>query len=145
MLIFGRWAVSEDSIVRPVIVADVLAADGSWLSAELLVDIGADRTVFTAAFLTTLALPHLPAPHQLGGVGGAASTVAVGTRIRFPLDGGGTVTFQGTFAPFTQPDALDMNVLGRDIMNLFAVIVDRPGEVVCMIAKPHSYTITKHL
>jgi hypothetical protein len=143
MLIPGRWGVSEDGIVRPVIIADVLAADGSWLSAEFLVDIGADRTVFMAPTLKSLALPHLPAPSQLGGVGGAASTVSVGTHIRFAVDGGGTITFQGTFAAFTNPDALDMNVLGRDIINLFAVIVDRPGNLVCMIGKGHRYAITK--
>jgi hypothetical protein len=36
-----------------------------------------------------------------------------------------------------------MSVLGRDIMNLFAVVVDRPGDLVCMIGKGHSYTITR--
>jgi hypothetical protein len=35
-----------------------------------------------------------------------------------------------------------MCVLGRDIMNLFAVIVDRPGDLVCMIGRGHRYTIT---
>jgi hypothetical protein len=141
MLISGRWAVSDDGIVRPVILADVLAANASWLSVEFLVDIGADRTVFMAPTLTSLGLPHLPAAHQLGGVGGGAATVNIGTHLRFALDGGGTIVFQGTFAAFTQPDALDMNVLGRDIMNLFAVIVDRPGDTVCMIGKGHRYSI----
>jgi hypothetical protein len=126
-----------------VIIADVLAADGSWLSAEFLVDIGADRTVLMASLLRSLALPHLPAPSQLGGVGGAAVTVSVGTHLRFALDGGGSLTFQGSLAGFTNPDALDMNVLGRDIMNHFAVIADRPGDLVCMIGKGHRYAITK--
>jgi len=110
---------------------------------ELLVDVGADRTVFTAAVLATLGLPHLPAPHQLGGVGGVVSTVAVATHIRLSLGGGASVAFQGSFAGFTQAEALDMCVLGRDIMNLFAVIVDRPGDVVCMIGQGHRCTITK--
>jgi hypothetical protein len=142
MLIRGLWTLCDDGIIRPVIESEVLGADGTWLRVELLVDVGADRTVFTAAVLAALALPLLPAPHQLGGVGGAASTVAVATHIRLPLGGGSTVTFQGSFAGFTQADALDMCVLGRDVMNLFAVIVDRPGDVICMIGQGHRYLIT---
>lgn len=143
MLISGRWAASEDGIVRPVILADVLAADGSWLTTELLADVGADRTVFMAPTLAALALPHLLAPNQLGGVGGQAATVTIGTQPRFSLHGGGSIVFQGSYAAFTQPEALDMNVLGRDIMNLFAVVVDRPGDAVCMIGKGHRYWIGK--
>jgi hypothetical protein len=141
MLISGNWVLGDDNVVRPVIKCAALAADGTWKPTEFLVDSGADRTVFMAPFLTELALQHLPAPNQLGGVGGAVTTVAVGTQIRFEVVGGGTILFQGNFAGFTQPDALDMNVLGRDIMNLFAVVVDRHGDVVCMIGKGHQYTI----
>jgi len=36
----------------------VRAADGSWLPAELLVDVGADRTVFSAGILAALGLRH---------------------------------------------------------------------------------------
>jgi hypothetical protein len=32
-----------------------------------------------------------------------------------------------------------MSVLGRDIMKLFAVIVDEPGNLVCLIGKGHRY------
>jgi hypothetical protein len=143
MLIRGLWSLCDDGIIRPVIEGEVLAADGSWLPVEFLADVGADRTVFTAAVLATLAHPYLPVPHQLGGVGGTASTVAVATQIRLPLDGGTAIACQGSFAGFTQTDALDMCVLGRDILNLFAVIVDRPGDLVCMIGQGHRYTITK--
>lgn len=34
-----------------------------------------------------------------------------------------------------------MSVLGRDVTNLFALIVDRPGDLVCLLAKQHSYVI----
>lgn len=143
MLIPGLWKLCDDGIVRPVIDSEVLAADGSWLPVELLLDVGADRTVFTAGVLATLALPQLPAPHQLGGVGGAAATVAVVTHLRLPLDSGSAIAFQGTFAGFLQADALDMSVLGRDILNLFAAVVDRPGDMVCLIGQGHRYTIAK--
>ena len=142
MLIRGRWTFCDDSIVRPVIEGEVLAADGSWLPVELLVDVGADRTVFTAGVLATLGLPQLAAPQPLGGVGGAAATVVITTHLRLPLDRGASVRFQGTFAGFLQPEALDMSVLGRDILNLFAVIVDRPGDVVLMVGQGHRYVIS---
>jgi hypothetical protein len=34
-----------------------------------------------------------------------------------------------------------MSVLGRDITNLFGVIVDRPGDVVCLVGQGHRYLI----
>jgi hypothetical protein len=34
-----------------------------------------------------------------------------------------------------------MSVLGGDITGLFAVIVDRPGDVVCLLGQRHRYTI----
>jgi hypothetical protein len=143
MLIEGRWLLCDDSIIRPALECEVLATDGSWIKAEFLVDSGGDRTVITAPFLSALALPWKPAVLQLGGVGGTATTVTVDTHIRFALQGGGRIVFQGNFAGFTQADALDMNVLGRDILNLFAAIIDRPADVMCLIGHGHRYTITK--
>ena len=142
MLIRGRWTLCDDGIFRPVMEGELLTSDGSWLPVELLVDVGADRSVITAGVLANLALPQLPSPHQLGGVGGAAPTVAVATHLRLPLPGGASIKFQGSFAAFTEAEALDMCVLGRDILNLFAVIIDRPGDTVCMIGQGHGYTIT---
>jgi hypothetical protein len=34
-----------------------------------------------------------------------------------------------------------MSVLGRDITGLFAVIVDQPGNVVCLLRQRHRYMI----
>jgi hypothetical protein len=110
MLIRGLWTLWDDSIIRPVVEGEVLAADGSWLPVELLVDVGADRTVFTAGVLATLVLPQLPAPHSLGGVGGTAATAVVATQLRLPLDSGASIKFQGTFAGFLQAEALEMSL-----------------------------------
>ncbi len=56
-------------------------------------------------------------------------------------DDGQKVTFGGEFAAFTQDEALDMSVLGRDILNLFAVIIDKPDDAVCMVRQRHGYRI----
>ncbi|HEV3443270.1 MAG TPA: hypothetical protein VG099_01450 [Gemmataceae bacterium] len=143
MLISGRWLLCDDDIIRPIIEATVLAANGVWLPVEFLADVGADRTVFAAPLLAALALPAMPAPQPLGGVGGAVATVCIDTQIRLPRHDGGAVLFQGRFAAFTDPESLDMSVLGRDISNLFAVIVDRPGDVVCLLGQRHKYTISE--
>jgi hypothetical protein len=97
---------------------------------------------FTGGALALLALPLLPAPHQLGGVGGTAQTVVIATSLRLLTEDGSTISFKGSFAAFVQPDALDMSVLGRDILNLFAVVIDRPGDEVCLIGRGHRYTIS---
>jgi hypothetical protein len=54
---------------------------------------------------------------------------------------GGPITIRGQYAAVTAPDALDMSVLGRDVTGLFAVMVDQPGQVVCMLGQRHRYRI----
>ena len=51
------------------------------------------------------------------------------------------MTFRGQFTAVTDPETLDMSVLGRNITSLFAVIVDRPGDVVCLIGQRHRYVV----
>ena len=56
-------------------------------------------------------------------------------------DDGGKVTFRGRYAACLAPDALDMSVLGRDILSMFAVIVDRPANILCLLGGQHSYRV----
>jgi len=48
MEIKGEWQFCEDAIVRPVIIGRIQTANGEWISARLLIDTGADRTVLSA-------------------------------------------------------------------------------------------------
>lgn len=34
-----------------------------------------------------------------------------------------------------------MSVLGRDVTGFFAVIIDRPNNLVCLLAQRHQYSI----
>jgi len=86
-------------------------------------------------------LPSLQTLERIEGVGGEASSVVVETQIRLPRQGGGVVVFNGRFAAVLQGESLDLSVLGRDITNLFALIVDRPQDVVCLIGQGHRYQI----
>lgn len=143
MQILGEWYLCDDGVERPVIRGEVLAADGSWAHVEFLVDSGADRSVLDAATLGVLALPPLAAQEQLGGLGGVTDAVLVDTQIRLTEATGGKVTFHGQYAAVTEPEALDMSVLGRDILSLFALVVDRPGDLVCLLAPRHYYRIDR--
>lgn len=141
MRINGQWFECDDGFVRPVVRGEILNADGRWEPAVFLVDTGADCTVFSAAILDVLGFDATAAEERLGGVGGVVESVRISTQIRLPRDDGGTAIFRGEYAAFTQLEALDMSVLGRDIMEMFAVLVDRSGDVVTLIRQPHRYAI----
>jgi hypothetical protein len=128
-------------MIRPLLRGRVLAGDGSWVQTPFLVDTGADRTVLSANILAGLRVAPVAGGERLSGAGGELATVAVQTRMEFPREDGVMVGFQGQFAAATDPEALDMSVLGRDVTNAFAVIVDRPGDVVCLLAQRHRYRV----
>ena len=141
MRIDGEWFECDDGFVRPVVRGEILARDGFWEPSLLLVDTGADRTVFSAALLDVLGLEVSQSRDQLGGVGGVAESVTVMTQIRLPLSDGEKAVFRGEFAAFTELESLDMCVLGRDILDMFAVIVDRSRDRVAMLREQHQYRI----
>jgi hypothetical protein len=125
----------------PVMPVHLRTGNGSWIAAPFLVDTGADRTVVSAGVLATLQLPHLITAERLRGVGGAVMSVLVDTQLRLLQEDRSPVTVRGPYAAFTDPEALDMSVLGRDITGLFAVIVDEPEQVVCLLRQRHRYHI----
>lgn len=141
MRINGTWKLCEDGVIRPVVQGELLSGSGYWEGIEFLLDIGADRTVFSAASLAKLDLPLLEAEEEISGLGGVTGSVSVETKLNLPRENGAPIIFTSRFAAVTDPAALDLCILGRDIMDLFAVIVDRPGNVVCLISQQHRYTI----
>ena len=140
MRINGTWHMCDDGIIRPVMGAEIQAGDGSWVKAPFLVDTGADRTVFSGDILQALHLQPV-AEDRLGGMGAVVSIIIVETRIRLTHENNGKILFRGRYAAVTDTQALDMSVLGRDVINLFAVIVDWPQRLVCLLGQPHQYTI----
>lgn len=141
MRINGEWLVCLDGDTRPVIRAEILLDDGTWLEIRLLLDTGADCTVFSSDVLAASRLQSLAGRSQIGGVGGVVDTKIVRTQIRFRCDDSVLVVFRGDYAAFSQPDVLDMSVLGRDILDSFAIIVDRPANIVAILGGNHLYTI----
>ena len=128
-------------MIRPVVRAEVLAGDGSWAKAPFLLDTGADRTVFSSDILTALHLPSLLTQDRLGGIRGEIASVNIETQIRLTRENNAKVILRGQHAGVTETSTLDMSVLGRDVINLFAVIVDWPQQVICLLGQRHGYTI----
>ncbi len=143
MRIDGEWYRCDDGVVRPIFRGEALASDDTWAKVYFLADTGADRTVFSADALTALQLQPLATRQQLAGVGGVAASILVNTSIRMTREDGTKVVFRGQYAGFTDPAALDMSALGRDISNLLALIVDCPGDIVCLLGQHHGYTISR--
>lgn len=141
MLIKGFWKVGSDHELRPIIEASVSQADGSWCVAAFLVDSGADRTVLSADVLNRLGVPPVASAEHIVGIGGQTESVVVETSIRMTREDGSFVRFNGRFMAFTRTETLDTCVLGRDLMNYFALIIDRPQEIVCLLGQNHRYAI----
>ena len=141
MRLEGASKLCDDGVVRPVFRGEIQAASGEWVQVLFLADCGADRTGLGANVLQVLGLQPTQHAVPLAGVGGHAASVILDTRIYIERDNGTRVAFKGQFAAFTDPAALDMSVLGRDITNLFALIIDRPQDQVCMLGKGHRYVI----
>jgi predicted aspartyl protease len=141
MRIDGQWLLCDDGVMRPVISGEILAGKGSWERSEFLVDTGADRTVLSAATLAKLGLQPVAVQEGISGVGGTVDAVIVATQIQLTHEDAGNVVFRGQYPAVTELEALDINVLGRDITDVFAVIVDRLHDVVCLLGQRHRYSI----
>lgn len=137
----GQWLQCNDGAFRPVMCGEILTGAGKWYPLESLVDTGADRTVLTADILEILNLTAVASARQLGGLGGVAQSLTVSTQLRLTRDDGVKVAFRSDYVACTSRDALDMSILGRDILEMFALIADRKQDVLALLAGQHSYSI----
>lgn len=141
MRIEGEWLQCDDAVVRPVLRAEIQVGHGPWRAIELLVDTGADRTVLSANVLAALNISQELSADSIAGIGGHVESVSLPATIRLMGTDGRLAAFHSTFAACTDPEALDMSVLGRDILELFALIVDRMEGRVVLLEPPHHYTM----
>jgi hypothetical protein len=124
---------------------EIQARDGSWVKAPLLLDTGADSTVFSADILQALHFQPVVAENPLGGLGGVVRAAIIETTMRLTRENKGKVMLRGQYAAVTAAEALDMSVLGRDVTNLFTIIVDWPQRLVCLLGQQHRYLIVPQL
>lgn len=134
---------AASSSARPIVPGLVRLGNGEWLEVSFLLDAGADRTVFSAAFLGVLQPMTRSGGEEIliSGVGGAADSITIDTAIGFIRDDGQLVTVRGTFSVFAQAESADLSVLGRDVTNNFTVIYDYPDQIIALLAPPPSCEI----
>jgi hypothetical protein len=142
MLLRGQWEQGTDGFTRPLMHGFAQAADGSLVDVTFLVDTGADCTTFSPEIVRGLNLELQKTSDALGGLGGVVPMVRLRTRISFPREDGVLVGFNGFYAGVLSGEGLDVSVLGRDIINQFTLIADRPGDLVCLLGLAHTYVIT---
>lgn len=145
MVIVGEWHLDDDQVLRPTLRAKVYGAGTDPVAARFLVDGGADRTILSAALLTELSLPITPAPAELAvsGIGGQSGFVLLATRIELTRDDGGPVSVRGEFAALPDPKGTDLNILGRDVLNNFDVIISWKRREILLLAGNHQYHVTQ--
>jgi hypothetical protein len=143
MRINGEWYPCDDGIVRPVVHGEVKTGDGKWYPVTFLVDSGADQTMFAPNVLDNLRHTIEPSAFSAQGIGGRLEIGLITTSIQFHCDCGIEASFHGDYAALTQLGSLDMSVLGRDILSLFTVILDRKNNIVALINQRHEYSIVE--
>jgi hypothetical protein len=143
MVIVGEWLEGLDGEIRPVIYVHVLGKDGAKIGVRFLIDSGADIAALGSALLHRLQLPHQPAPPgmALRGISGDSDFVVVSTTLQFPRAGGGHASIHGQFAAFTDPAVAELNVLGRNLLDNFHVILSRPRNEVLLVSGNHTYSV----
>jgi hypothetical protein len=141
MRIDGEWREDLDGELIPTLRAEAQGADGSWVEVYFLIDSGAQRTVLSVDLWRRLGHPGLPAGHGLAGLGGGAGCVRIEAPLRATREDGSPVLFRGPFLALTAPSPLDVSVLGRDLLCHFAVILDQPQRVACLLHGEHRYQI----
>jgi predicted aspartyl protease len=141
MRVNGEWLECDDGESRPILRADVLGGDGTWRAGEFLIDTGADRTVLSANALASAHLEPIDSDRHVGGIGGTVDSVIVRTTLRLTRDDGINLSMRGEYAAFGRFEELEMSILGRDILNMFTLIVDRKSDTVLMIRDRHSYSV----
>lgn len=138
----GRWEHASGNVWRPMLSAEVETATGAWIVCDFLVDTAADVTIISPDVLMQLGRPTTLAARQLGGVGGTVPTLEVWTTIRLRAPDGSVANIGGVRSAFGTAGAISESILGLDILSAFALIADRPNDILCLLRPPHDYTIT---
>lgn len=145
MKIQGEWRKGNDGVERPFVLVRLGSRSGPTIERYFLVSTGADSTLLTRATFDDLGLGpmYLPLPgvSRPGGMGlpGTVRVVLDASlidRVHPPEPIG------GVFLAVFDPAELAENVLGRDILNGFHVVVSRLKGEVWVFAGAHDYQVT---
>jgi predicted aspartyl protease len=132
--------VDADGVTYPFVPASIQTDSGEWIACPLLLDTGAERTVIAAEIVEQLGFPPIHLSAALTGVGGLVGALQLPSRLELSVGGESTVIINGPFVGLLE-STLEQSVLGRDVLGNFAVIVDRPGNTICLLHGKHRYVI----
>lgn len=141
MNVSGEWVLHTDGTLLPIVPIFVDLPDGRQLELDFLLDTGAERTVLTYGDLMKLDTDCELTDEVLAGVGGTSRSVRVDRPLKFRKSDGEFVALNGPFLAFADSIALDLSILGRDILGHFAVIVDKPKRAVVLLHGSHDYQV----
>jgi hypothetical protein len=130
-----------NGVRRPYLTILVRSRDGAWIPLPFLIDSGADATFLDASCLHQMATaPGVASERTVSGVGGKAAYIQFATALRFASEEGAK-TFTGTIGVFTDPEACDTPVLGRDVLDNFRLIFDWGRNSILLLSPPHDYEV----
>ena len=141
MQIDGNWSRDVYGITSPVLTANLLGSGGILVECTFLIDTGAEVTLINHEVFQKLGLPTQPAQRQLAGLGGVVASAAIATFLVLTLSDGTTTRVRHVFHAEAHPPGSDISLLGRDVLNYFTLIVDRPNWRVHLLAGQHNYVI----
>ena len=78
----------------------------------------------------------------LQGLGGRSVSVVVAATLVFGTADGRTGTVTGKYLATPEPTALDLSVLGRDVLDSFDVIVSRRRDQVLLVIGNDTHSVT---
>jgi hypothetical protein len=141
MLIEGEWYQTDEVATRPVLRGEVRNYDGGWTAVEFLIDTCADITIFSAATYSHSGFPDTDESSVIKGVGGQVSTTPLTPTLRFRSAHGTEAERTGPYVAVKDQKSLDMSLLGQDVLDVFQLVVDRPGRLILLLAAPDTYRI----
>ena len=141
MRISGYWLLCDDGVRRPVLGVRMWTRAGQPHECTFLIDTWADNTVLPVDLVNELGFRTRPSLRQLSGVGGIVTSTEVFAQLEFLKDDGEWITISVECFALPDAGATDMPILGRDILSLFSLIVDGPGDRVCLLHGSHRYAI----
>lgn len=135
MFIWGRYFQTERGAFEPRVRIYLPTATGRWHPFRFLIDSGSDRTFLPPDCANTLRidLSTLRMTDDAGGVGsGRLVYYKLDPEIRF-LMGQRMRPVQVTIGIFRDEGLLDPPVLGCDVLDQFALVLDRSRDLVALL------------
>jgi len=142
MIVKGRY-VNVAGFHRPFVALSLLSSSGAWVAIPFLVDSGADATFLDHSCIDYLGIDvsSLPIKDDAGGVSSQLSYYEFPVQLRLEGESGAAKVFAGSIGILTDPAASDTPILGRDVLDHFAIIFDRRRNLVLLITEPDDYQV----